>query len=152
MPNLTKAICLHFGKSGASIRKEATRADIKPKVMVLRKVVGLFMVAVMLCTTLITVAKHRAERAAAAGLQTQEWVYDNSQPDPTDPQNYTLNTNPQSLENTCQQDENICGIIAPTDPASSPSDPKPLIDSGLEDRIEQENIDNGDVFLLPMVD
>jgi|GEM_PF-2723916 len=119
--------------------------------MVLRKVVGLFMVAVMLCTTLITVAKHRAKLAAAAGLQSQEWVFDNSQPDPTDPQNYTLNTNPQSLENTCQQEESICGIIAPTDPASSPSDPKPLIDAELQDRIEQENTENGDVFLLPMV-
>ncbi|WP_257667271.1 hypothetical protein [Parapedobacter tibetensis] len=120
--------------------------------MVFKKVIGFLMVAVMLSTTLITVAKHRVRSAAAGLLQSQEWVYDDSASDPTDPENYTANTNPQSLEDLCQQDENICGIIAPTDPNSSPSDPKPLIDAGLQDRIEQENTENGDVFLLPMVD
>ncbi|WP_188507878.1 hypothetical protein [Parapedobacter pyrenivorans] len=117
--------------------------------MVLRKVVGLFMVAVMLCTTLITVAKHRAERAAAAGLQTQEWLFDESEPDPTNPENYTMYTEAGGLDAECEKVSGICGIIAPVDPSSSPSDPKPLIDEQLEERIEQEDDSQNDVFLLP---
>lgn len=116
--------------------------------MVYKKVIGFIMAFALLCTAFVTVASHTTKNKMNMA-QPHEWLFDDSTLDPTDPQNYRLNTVGPSLFDDCEQQAEICGIIAPVDPTSSPSDPKPLIDEALQERIESEDTNHEDVFLLP---
>lgn len=115
--------------------------------MVYKKVFGFLMVAVMISATLYTYAVHSNSRTNVENLQQTEWLFDESTTDPTDPGNYTMYTDAGGLNALCEKVSGICGIIAPVDPTSSPTNPKPLIDEGLEDRIGQEDDSHDDVFL-----
>lgn len=111
--------------------------------MALRKVVGLFMVAVMATCGFASFAAHKATKAQLANSLQMGWIYDNSGP-ATDPESYQ----PGDLSD-CEGTSDICGILAPLDTKNStPEHQVPLIDDDLEGRIQSENTGNGDVFLL----
>ncbi|WP_233632629.1 hypothetical protein, partial [Parapedobacter sp. ISTM3] len=113
------------------------------KPMVFKKVVGLFMVAVMMATAVFSFAKHKESKASLANLRQMSWIHDGSGP-ATDPESYQ----PGNISN-CVGESEICGILAPLDEENStPTNPVPFIDDDLEDRIQSENTANGDVFLL----
>lgn len=117
--------------------------------MVYKKVIGFLLLIVMISATVLSFAKQNSRTTSAVLTQSSEWLYDDNAADPTDPENYTLHTDPEGLSDICEQVTGICGIIAPVDPSSSPSDPKPLIDEELEERIENQDMSNNDVFRLP---
>ena len=79
--------------------------------------------------------------------QVPQWTYTPAPSGPLDQDNYEPYQG--DLSTICPQVADICGVTAPIDPASDPNDPKPdLSDPDLQDRISQEDISNGDVFLL----
>src|SRR5690606_13051052 len=82
-------------------------------------------------------------RSAAAP---SAWTFEPTSPtdDPTDPEHYVPYSG--DLNDLCSQVENICGIMAEEDP-QNPG--KPLIAADLENRINEEDTRQNDVFLLP---
>lgn len=106
------------------------------------------MLVVMVSVTVLSFAKQSSNKSAKLSLQQMEWLHDGTG-DPTDNESYTPFTGPGGLAAICGANEEICGIVAPLDPSSSPSNPKPSIDSSLANRIQTEDTSNNDVFLLP---
>lgn|SRR5690606_365382 len=82
-------------------------------------------------------------RSAAAP---SAWVPnpDMTSPNPTNPEHYVPYSG--NLATDCEQEEDICGILAEEDP-NNPG--HPLITEELEGRIIAEDTNSEDVFLLP---
>jgi len=80
----------------------------------------------------------------------QHWMYNESSGcNPTNPDCYTEAGAP--LDNLCENDEEICGIVAPNDTSIPDSLPqKPLIDEELEELIETGEFVPNKVFLRPL--
>lgn len=116
--------------------------------MVYKKVIGLFLAFVMVGIAFFSYAAHESKKVHAATLQQMEWVHDGVG-DPTEASSYTLNTG-DALVDLCEQDDGICGIVAPEDTEDTSPEPKPLIDGDLETRIQNQDPSSNDVFLLPI--
>lgn len=78
--------------------------------MVLKKVVGLVMVAVMLASTAISYAQFNGTKVAKSHLVSQNWLYSPTGDNPLNPLNYQ----PGSTT-SCDGFADICAITAPRD-------------------------------------
>jgi|SRR5690606_3535464 len=83
----------------------------------------------------------------SSAIVLSQWAFDTdaTAANPTNPDHYVPYSG--DLATDCEQEEDICGIIVEEDP-QNPG--KPLITEELLERIENENTEEGDVFLRPM--
>lgn len=97
-----------------------------------QKLIGTVLTAVMLSGGGLAVAKNIANKKNVNNLQQQAWLLSNPNADPTEPGNYQAYTG--NLNDACEQDEAVCGIMAP-------GTSTPAIDqvSGLAEDLEQES-------------
>jgi len=132
---------LAYSRQRSQRQAKTTQTDKTLKLMVFKKVVGLFMVVVMMASTTLSVAKVMWKKSAQNGNQTQEWIFDGS--DPLDPAHYQQNDTGESLEDMCDGGTTLCGVIAPEG-----SEGPDLSDPGLRNRIQNPG-NYSDVFFQP---
>jgi len=130
---------LAYSRQRSQHHTETAQIDKTLKPMVFKKVVGLFMVAVMMATAGFAYANYNAMRAKKALLTDQEWRYEPVTTTPSDPQNYRK---VEGSSMNCQESDDICVVLAPE------SGGQPQFSPELQDALDSD-LNHASILLGP---